>query len=406
LFELEGNRPTSEKKFCFLVINREGKKTKGEIKAVNEGDALEILSQKGYVILNLKKKKEINFRIKPGIKKKEVRLLHFSRQLGTLLEGGVPLGEALNLLSQQAVGKTQKKIFGDIRNKVFQGNSLFSGVSEHPGFFPQFFCQMVKMGEETGLISMVMNNLADHFERKLAFKREIKEAVRYPLFVFAVALGVKGFLLFQVLPFFSSLYLDFGQELPILTQRLIFLSFFVKENAFFFPLIVLGMALLCRFFKPRGKFKFWLDGQLARFWAVRKIYWANLANNLSLLLKAGLPLDRSLEVASKQIGNSFFQKKMTQTKEEVEQGEMVSQAIEKILTPDPFFICMLRIGEETGNLDEMTDQIGSYYQNEMENWLKNLISFLEPLMILIIAGFISLIMVGMLLPMLEMVQVW
>jgi len=406
LFRVEDKTIFSGENFFYRGIDQEGNRVKGKIEAENSREALEVLGDKGYIILKLKKQKTMKKRIQRGTKGNEKKLIFFSRQLAILLQGGLPLGQALDLLAKQAGDRRMKGVFQEIKGKIMQGHSLYAAMSEHRRFFPEFFLQMIKMGEETGLTMKILFNMAEHFERNLQLKREIKEVLRYPLFVLAVALGVMGFLVFNVLPYFSSLYMDYSQELPLLTRRLIKASQFIRTNSPYFLLFFLFITLLFHILKSRKKCRLWLDTQKAKFSPTRKFFWAFVGNNFALLLKAGLTIDRSVEMIAEQAGNLFLRDGLERTKQEVEGGELLSNSLQKWLNPDPFFICMLRMGEETGKLDEMTARAGSYYLEEMENWVKNIVSFLEPLLILLIAGLVGLIMVAMVLPMLDMIQVW
>ncbi|GEM_PF-1466460 len=406
MFGEDNKHVFSEENFFYRGIDREGNRVKGRIEARNSREALEVLGDKGYIILKLKKKKNMKKRIGLRIKGEEKQLIFFSRQLAILLQGGLPLGQALDLLANQATDKKMKGIFREIKGQIMQGYSLFAAMSGHRGFFPEFFLQMIKMGEEAGLTTKILFNMAEHFERNLQLKREIKEVLRYPIFVLAVALGVMAFLIFNVLPYFSSLYLDYSPELPLLTLRLVKASEFIRMNFSHLLVSFMLLFLLFRTLKFEKKINFWLDIQKARFSPTKKYFWAFVGNNLSLLLKAGLTVDRSLEMVVEQTENQFLRVGLEKAEKDVKGGELLSNSLQKWLNPDPFFICMLRIGEETGKVDEMTGQAGSYYLEEMENWLKNMVSFLEPLLILLVAGLVGLIMIAMVLPMLDMIQIW
>ncbi len=406
MFHRENRRGPKEFPFWYKGMTPEGERVEGKIQAEGPKEVLEKLRGKGILVIRLKRVRRLEIGFGVEGKWDEEKLLVFCRQLATLLKGGLPLAKGLGLLAQQAGGKKEKKALENIKNRIVQGYSFYAGLSEQRQLFPEFFLQMVKTGEETGLTPEILESTSDYLERKLHLKREVSGALRYPLFVLAVASGVMAFLLFNVLPYFSGLYLDYGQELPLFTRRIITTSNLFREYFPFGLLFFLTLVLVFRFKKFSGRIKAFFDFQKTRFCLTRKVFLARFASILGLLLRAGLNLDRCVEMIVQQTGNLFLRERMEKVKREVEAGEPLSKGVEKWFGYAHFLISMLRIGEETGKLEDMATQAGLYYEGEAERWIKNKISFLEPLLILLVAGLVGIIMVGMVLPMLEMVQVW
>ncbi len=392
--------------FFYKGVDQRGQKVQGELMAQDARAALQELREQGYLVLKLKRVSSFTKKLRRKRGAEERRLMLFCYQMALLLEGGLPLMGSLELLGRQTPEKKFKVALERIKKQLMHGNSLFAAISEHPGFFPPFFLQMIRIGEETGRNPEILKNLARYYRRRQELKREVSQALRYPVFVLAVAAGVIFFLLFSVVPYFATMYGDFGQELPSFTRLILITSETLKKIApqtgLLLIIFMAGGSQLIR----REPVKKRLDSLKAGISPLGKIIWARIASSLSLLLKAGVPLDRSVELIGGQIENKYFQEGLGRVRNRVERGEQLSRALQSELNPEPFLISMIELGEETGKTEELAQQAALHLEEEIEAWFKKITVLLEPVMIILVAGVVGLIMLGLVLPMLEMLQVW
>ena len=406
MFPRNPRRVAPDRFFFYKGVDQRGQKVKGEVMAQDARTALQELRGQGYLVLKLKKASSFTKKIRSKRGTEEKRLMLFSYQMALLLEGGLPLMGSLELLGRQTPEKKFKVALERIKEQLMHGNSLFAAISEHPGYFPPFFLQMIRIGEETGQSPEILKNLARYYRRRQELKREITQALRYPIFVLAVAAAVIFFLLFSVVPYFAAMYGDFGQELPSFTRLILIKSETLKKIAPQTALLLIiswgGGKQLIR----RETAKKRLDRVKAGISPLAKIIWARIASSLSLLFKAGVPLDRSVELIGEQIENKYFQEGLGRVRNRIEGGEQLSRALQSELNPEPFLISMIELGEETGKTEEMAQQAALHLEDEIEAWFKRITALLEPVMIIFVAGVVGLIMLGLVLPMLEMLQVW
>ena len=390
-------------KIKFKGIDNSGMVRDGVIEAKNINEAEEKLSLQGLSNLKLEvlaSKSGFSLPFFKG-KVKERDLAIFTRQFGALINAGVGIAEGLEILSEQLPNKTLSAALKEIKEDVVAGMSLSKAMDKHRNVFPDFLIHLTSAAEESGSLDVVLMRATVYFEKIAAIKRKIVSASWYPTAVIIIAsLIVLGILTF-VVPTFAQLYAGFGAKLPFLTQIIIDASNFIKGNFLILLGSVIGFFVINSYIykTPAGKefyhrmfLRIPLLGEIFRKGAVAKF-----ARTLATLVSGGVPIIRALEIASKVAGNVVIEKSILKTKDDVERGRQIYQSLDTHVFP-PIFIAMVRVGENTGRLDEMLDTIAEFFEDEVDRAVEGLLSLIEPLLMVFIGGVVGLIIVALYLP--------
>ncbi|AFZ33777.1 Type II secretion system F domain protein [Stanieria cyanosphaera PCC 7437] len=337
---------------------------------------------------------------KVSIKDKAV----FSRQFSVMVNAGVAIVRALAILADQAPNPKLKKALLAISAEVQQGNNLSEAMSKHPECFDDLYVSMVEAGETGGVLDEVMERLAKLLEDVAKLRNQIKSAMAYPVVVgiFAV-LAFLGMTIFLI-PVFAGIFEQLGAELPALTKFMLFLSDTLRSWKAIIPIgFFMGASFLFRMYykTPAGRLqidafflKMPLFGDLNEKSAV-----ARFCRVFGTLTRSGVPVLNCFDIVCNTIGNQVIVNAVTSAKKEIQQGGMISLAIQKEKIFPPLAIQMISIGEETGELDEMMSKVADFYEDEVEQAVKALTSIIEPLMMVGIAGMVGTILLSMYLPM-------
>lgn len=389
--------------------NPRGKIVKGEIIAANKNEAIAKLKTKRVSVISIKpspKDIELPF-LKTKIKDKELMIV--TKQLASMLASGLPLDEALNIIAEQAESKKMGEILYDIKLNVESGASISQAMKKHKEVFPPMYINMVHAGEQTGNLDGVLKRLSDMMEKHLALKRKIKGALIYPTMVTIVAVGVIALILTFVIPTFASMYSSSGMQLPLPTQIVINISMFMKHYFLYIlvALIVFIIALRISYKRVYGVRKaidrillsLPIFGILAKKGSI-----ANFTTILSSLSASGIDILDALEISAKTAGNVIIEETLTEVKDMIRKGDNLSFAMATVGEFPDMVIQMVSVGEETGTLDDMMQKISKYYEDEVDDAVKNLTSMIEPLIIVALGGVIGFLVVSMYLPIFKIGQ--
>ncbi len=389
--------------------NPRGKIVKGEIIAANKNEAIAKLKTKRVSVISIKpspKDIELPF-LKTKIKDKELMIV--TKQLASMLASGLPLDEALNIIAEQAESKKMGEILYDIKLNVESGASISQAMKKHKEVFPPMYINMVHAGEQTGNLDGVLKRLSDMMEKHLALKRKIKGALIYPTMVTIVAVGVIALILTFVIPTFASMYSSSGMQLPLPTQIVINISMFMKHYFLYIlvALIVFIIALRISYKRVYGVRKaidrillsLPIFGILAKKGSI-----ANFTTILSSLSASGIDILDALEISAKTAGNVIIEETLTEVKDMIRKGDNLSFAMATVGEFPDMVIQMVSVGEETGTLDDMMQKISKYYEDEVDDAVKNLTSMIEPLIIVVLGGVIGFLVVSMYLPIFKIGQ--
>lgn len=331
-----------------------------------------------------------------------VDLMLLSRQLHTLLKSGVPILRALAGLQDSSTHVRLKQTLLSVRQSLESGVELSMSMAQHPKIFDTFYVALVRVGEMTGRIDEVFLRLFHHLEFEMFMGQQVKSALRYPLFVMAAMVAAIGVINVMVIPAFADVFKSLGAELPLATRILLGMSSFTIHYGWLLAIVaVAGVFLLRRWVAtPEGKLtwdrlklKLPLAGKI-----VRKAMLARMARSLSLSLKSGVPVEQALSVVAQTVENSFMSRKVEQMRSSVERGESILRAAVGSGVFTPVVLQMIAVGEETGALDELLDEIAQLYTNEVQYELKTLAQQIEPIMIVFIGILVLVLALGVFLP--------
>ncbi len=363
---------------------------------------------KKFENLKSKTRKNKRKRLKPPSTK---TLAVSTKQLSSMLRTGLPLLEALNILSESSDDKTLKAVFKEASIGISRGATFQEILVKHPDIFDEMYLALVSAGETAGLLPEVLDREAKLLESLSQIKGQIKSALTYPIAIFALTFIVIIIMLVFVIPVFTDMYSSSGAELPALTQFLVNASNLIKDPSFLLksiPALIIGFILVKKQIKT-NKFINWKDSMLLKLpitkELVTKSCLANFSRTLSSLNSAGVPILEALMISKKTLGNRVFQRIADKMNTEIQAGQPIYKVLALEVKVIPImFTSMFRIGEETGELSEMVDKLADFYEDEVSTSVKSLTSVLEPLMIVFVAIVVAFILVAMYLPMFNMMS--
>lgn len=397
-----------EQRFRYKAYNHRGEVIAGVMQAPSPESLAAQLQADGYYIAALEPEHK-TARIRWRRKVSPAGLSAFCRQFATLIDSGMSLVSGLGLLMDNAPHEALRWALGDVRQQVAAGASLTRSMARHPQVFPQMMLDMVEAGELSGTLPQILDKLADYYDRESRLRQETKHALMYPGIIVGVALVLAVVVVFVILPMFAGIYSEFGVELPLLTRWVLagseFLSRWWHLGA---VCLVLGWLAIGRWVQtPKGKQAY--DGLLLRLPVVgetiRKILFARFSRTLSLLVGSGLSMIRSLGILERVVGNRVIADGVKQARLGVERGLGLGPSLENAGVFPAFLIQMVAVGEETGALENTLPLVADFYEREAEYTMKNLISVLEPVIIVSLAGFVLIIALSVVLPMFQMSSV-
>jgi general secretion pathway protein F len=331
-----------------------------------------------------------------------------TRQLATLLGAGFPLVSALYTLVPQTRSHSFKRILSQIKDSIEEGSSFASALSQYPDVFSDIYINMVRSGESSGTLELVLERLADISERQQALNNRIRSALAYPVLMFFIGVIVLFVLLTYIVPSITSIFMDMGQQLPAPTRFLIAASKYLKSGWWIIVLMIVGMIVVIRRVKKTDKGKFWLDKKLLSLPGIgaliKKISVARFARTLGTLLENGVPLLSALGIVKNIVGNQLIANSIHYAADEVEKGNGLGKSLNASNIFPHIAIQMIQVGEQSGELETMLNKVADIYENEVQNTIVGLTALLEPAIILFMGVIVGFIVLSICLPIFEMNQ--
>jgi type IV pilus assembly protein PilC len=394
-----------------VVLDASGKKQKINRDAESKVELMDYLKLNRYVVIDVKAEdnsKSLSSSIGSFKKIKSKDLSVFCKQLYAMLRAGVTIVTSLDILKQQTENKKLTKIIGQMYDDLQKGNTLSEALSHHRGIFPEIFISMVEAGELSGNIDVIMDRLATHFEKEYKIENKVKSAMTYPVILAVVASAVVVFLLTSVMPTFVDMYSSSGVPLPSITTMLINISNALKNYWYLFILFIVIVGFVLSTLSKNASIKLQTDAFKLKVPVYKslelKIATSRFTRTLSTLMGSGVPLLQALDTVSGVTGNTFIGSKIIEAKEEVRRGQSLSQPLKKQNIFPPMVHNMIKIGEDSGSIEEILDKTADFYDEEVETAISRVTAMLEPLMIVVMAVIIGFIVLAMVIPMFDMVK--
>lgn len=393
--------------YNYKVIDKDGKNKKGAVEASNQERAMEKLKSEGMTVVSVTEQGVLDKDISFGSKKVKSRDLSvFCKQFVSILNAGVTIVQALDMLSEQMENKTMQKALKDAQAYVEKGGTLADAFRLNPKVFPPMLINMVAAGEASGSMEVAFDRLSTHFEKDDALKAKVKSAMTYPIVVCIVAIIVVIVMMIAVVPQFSSMFLDMGLDLPLPTRIMVGISDFMVKWWWLLGICAVGLVALFKWFGTTEAgdqiystiaIKAPLFGKLTV-----KSASARFARTLSTLMASGIPLLDAIEQVSRMMGNKILRDGLMDAKIQISKGMPLSKPLREIGVFPTMLTQMVRIGEETGNIEDMMEKVADYYDGEVDVASSQLTAMIEPLTICVLAVVVGGIVAAIYSPMLSM----
>lgn len=390
--------------FSYVAVDKRGKEKRGSLEAETRERALEQLKTEGLIPVSVREQgalnKEIDFSIGKKVKPRDLSV--FCRQFVSITQAGVPMKEALQMLSEQTENKWLKRAISEVLLNVEKGNTLADSMRSQPDIFPPMLVNMVEAGEQSGSLEMAFSRMAVHFEKEAKLKATIKKATIYPIILVIAAIGVIAVMLLFVIPIFIDMFADLDIEMPALTIFVMNSSKWMTSHWYVVLAIIVGVVVAYKLIYrttqgrltiDRIKMKMPLFGKLTV-----KTACSQFARTMSTLLMSGISTIDALETTSKIVNNIHYTNAMLKAREEVMKGVPLSEPLEASGIFPPMVYHMTGIGEETGNVEEMLEKMADYYDEEVEMTTQSVLAAMEPIIILFMALIIGTLVIAVIWP--------
>lgn len=391
--------------FEWKGVNRDGKKTCGELKGSSVAEIKSQLKLQGVNPKVVRKKASSLFARNPDIKAMDIAMI--TRQIATMLAAGVPLVTTIEMLGRGHEKQKMRELLSLILSEVQSGIPLSDALRPHRRYFDDLYVDLVAAGEHSGSLDAVFDRIATYREKAEALKSKIKKAMFYPAAVVIVAILVTTLLLLFVVPQFEDIFKGFGAELPAFTQMIIGISRFLQSSWYiFFAAIVVSIWLFVRAHRNSQMFRDRIDELVLKIPIIGEILhkaaMARFSRTLATTFAAGVPLIDGMESAAGASGNAVYRSALLKVRQEVMAGMQMNIAMRTTgLFPD-MLIQMVMIGEESGSLDNMLNKVANIYEMQVDDAVDGLSSLIEPIMMVVIGTLVGGLIVGMYLPIFQM----
>ena len=390
------------KQYPFTWQGKDAKGTliKGNLVAVNEAAVRANLRRQGLVPVQIRRQSTL-FQKRSKITTEDIAI--FSRQLATMMQAGIPLVQAFEIVANGHENPGMQKLLSAIKVDIESGTTLADALAKHPLYFDDLFVNLVNSGEQSGALETLLDKIATYKEKTEAIKKKIKKALTYPTAVIVVAFIVTAVLLVFVIPQFESLFQGFGADLPAFTRLVVNLSLFVRSNGLFLLFGLVAAVTIFTYFKKRSRpFNHFLDRMVLRLPVIgeimRKAAIARFTRTLSTMFAAGVPLVEALESVAGATGNIVFEQATLEVRTEVATGQRLQRAMEATELFPNMVIQMVAVGEESGSLDDMCAKVADFYERDVDDSVDNLSSLLEPMIMAILGILVGGLVIAMYLP--------
>jgi type IV pilus assembly protein PilC len=394
--------------FTYKGTNRAGASVAGEMSANNKTELQSLLRRQQITPTRVSEKgKEFNLpTFGGGVNAKELAI--FTRQFSVMIDAGLPLVQCLEILASQQENKTFQKVLTGTRSAVEGGSNLSTAMKQYPKVFDPLYSNMVEAGETGGILDTILQRLSTYIEKNVKLKAAVKSALIYPIGVLSIAGAVIVLLLWKVVPIFATLFAGLGVDLPLPTKIVIALSHFV--GSIFGLLIFVGLiagifGLKIWYGTPMGRMA--MDTLILKLPVLgilmRKIAVARFTRTLGTLISSGVPILEGLDITARTSGNAVVERALTQVRKALEEGKSLTEPLKESEVFPGMVTQMIAVGEQTGAMDAMLQKIADFYEDEVDVAVKDLLTALEPIMIVFLGLVVGGVVISMYLPLFSLI---
>lgn len=392
--------------FQYRVITPEGKEKKGTMEGKSVEQVSGVLKAQKNVILSVSEaslmSRDINFSLGGRVSARDYSI--FCRQFVSIISAGVSIINALEMMRDQTENRTLKKALGEVYEDVSKGESMAGAMKKHSKVFPSMLCNMVEAGEASGSMEVAFERMAVQFEKENKLKQSVKKAMIYPIVLLVVMVGVLFLMMIWVIPNFMGMFAELDTELPPITQAVVNMSDFVIAKWWLILLVVAAAIALFKAYAASPSGKFVLGGIALKIPVFGKLQTksecARLGRTLCTLLGAGVPMMDAIEITGRSMENVHYKKAMMDAKDQVMRGMALSRPLKTCGLFPPMVVHMVSIGEETGNIETMLENVANYYEDDVQVATEQVMALMEPMIIVVMAIVVGVLIMAIMQPML------
>lgn len=395
------------KTYKYTAKDLKGQIIKSSMSCENEDILREILRKKGYYLIKSSLKMKYNFKLTNGrLNKKELAII--CKQFSIIIGSGINISEAIEILKQQIKNYNVKSAFDKIKNQIDAGEALSDSFKSQKDCFPTLMINMIVIGEDSGGLEDIFQELSKHFENEYLLSKDIRSALAYPIILSIVSIIVVLYLMISIIPSFSKILISMKQKLPPITKGIFETSRFLREK-YFIVILLLALFLLIamKVLKTEAgknfKYKTLLRIPLVSRIYIKKIQ-LKIIRSMTIVLKSGDTVFRAIQLSTLSVDNTIVKSKLKNCTEETMKGTSTLESIKNTCIFDPIILSMISVGEETGKLREMLDKAGEILEEDVKEVIKTFVKLLEPVIIVIISIIIGIIIYSVLLPMMSIME--
>ena len=396
--------------FQYRVITPEGKEKKGTMEGKSVEQVTGVLKAQKNVILSVSEaslmSRDINFSLGGRVSARDYSI--FCRQFVSIISAGVSIINALEMMRDQTENRTLKKALGEVYEDVSKGESMAGAMKKHSRVFPSMLCNMVEAGEASGSMEVAFERMAVQFEKENKLKQSVKKAMIYPIVLLVVMVGVLFLMMIWVIPNFMGMFAELDTELPPITQAVVNMSDFVIAKWWLILLVVAAAIALFKAYAASPSGKFVLGGIALKIPVFGKLQTksecARLGRTLCTLLGAGVPMMDAIEITGRSMENVHYKKAMMDAKDQVMRGMALSRPLKTCGLFPPMVVHMVSIGEETGNMETMLENVANYYEDDVQVATEQVMALMEPMIIVVMALVVAVLIMAIMQPMLTLYE--
>ena len=394
--------------YTYKGTNRSGNNVSGEVTATSKADVQNQLRRQQITPTKMSEKgKEFNLpTFGGGVNSKELAI--FTRQFSVMIDAGLPLVQCLEILAGQQENKTFQKVLAATRASVEGGATLSAAMRQHPKVFDALYVNMVEAGETGGILDTILQRLSTYIEKNVKLKRAVQSASIYPIGVMTIAGSVVTLLLWKVVPIFGTLFAGLGVDLPLPTKIVIGLSNFIG-SIFGFLIVVgaVGSVVALKVWYGTEKGRFVIDTIVLKLPIVgllmRKIAVARFTRTLGTLIASGVPILEGLDITARTAGNAVVERALQKVRKSLEEGKSLTEPLTESQVFPGMVTQMISVGEQTGAMDAMLQKIADFYEEEVDAAVKDLLTALEPIMIVFLGVVVGGVVISMYMPLFSLI---